>query len=211
MLGIVQTVAPYALVLASLGLLWSMFHVIRSIIRRNPYEATDHSIVALSIVYAVGVMAKFAAIGPEFLRFYVSDIGFPVMLMMIWTIGADPRTRTRQHFANASYLDQLLLLKGYKKYQGGVLVAALCLSYLYEVVMGMAVSVLAESGAQNPGVGGFDWGDIAAYTVGAAVAALLLRTYSRALDFRIEREMRRMESARVKRRRPRKTSQKPSK
>jgi hypothetical protein len=134
----------------------------------------DHLTWVLLALYPIGVGFKAAVIGPEFLRFHLSDIGFPV------AIGHMLYGRFRSGFEkNNDELGKDLLADTAQalRHRRGTLIVALLLSYAYEGFTELLYSLRPDLDAWL--VGKFDWWDIANYTLGAALCYLLLTIWGR--------------------------------
>lgn len=120
--------------------------------------------MTVGMLYLIGMGAKLTLIGPDFVRFYVGDIGFPVMtgyvlghLASSWTVW---RHIHDEHAANDARFKRQMVTLG----------IALVLSYGYELLVGWAYTSI--SGTETALVGSFDPIDMLMYTIGAGAAAL---------------------------------------
>ncbi|HKX24594.1 MAG TPA: hypothetical protein VJM46_05115 [Candidatus Saccharimonadales bacterium] len=132
----------------------------------------NHLTWVLLALYPMGVGFKSAVIGPEFLRFHLSDIGFPVF------VGFTLYHHFRSGFEkNNDRLGKDLLADTAQalRHRRVTLVIGLLLSYGYEVFTGLLYSPRPD--LEPWLVGAFDWWDIANYTLGAALCYTLLRMW----------------------------------
>lgn len=109
------------------------------------------AIYIITALYPLGLGSKMALVGPDFLRWHIADIGFPVMVGLVFL-------RSRGYNPNVTWrtIQQRI---GF----------GLVLSYGYEIAAGRMVASL-EGEKEIPYIGGFDWVDIVAYTIGAVLA-----------------------------------------
>lgn len=130
----------------------------------------------LLALYPMGVGFKSAAIGPEFLRFHLSDIGFPVFVGYTmyhhFRLGFEKNNPQLGHDALADMAQKL-------RHRKVALAVGLIVSYGYEVFTGFLYGLRPD---MEPWlVGDFDWWDIVNYTLGAALCYLLLRFWAQKL------------------------------
>lgn len=125
----------------------------------------------LLCLYPLGNGFKFLIIGPDFIRFHLSDVGFPVFLA--WTMSSRLDIRLRQSH-NSSYSSAEITLT--RALMTRYLPIALLLSYGYEIFVRFAHANSDGRLADSP-IGSFDWWDILAYTVGFGLAFVI--TYMR--------------------------------
>jgi hypothetical protein len=131
--------------------------------------------MTLASLYPVGVGFKVAVIGPEFVRFYLSDIDFSLSLGYVlferfWH-------RSSQHRAELNRLhwtDQSLMILRYRR---NALIAALFMSYAYETFVGVFYSLNKDISVQL--IGSFDWWDMLMYTLGAGLGIVILDRWRR--------------------------------
>lgn len=122
----------------------------------------------LAALYVIGNGFKFLVIGPQVIRFYLADFGFPAFVSA--TIGILLlHNVTGMGLSTANIVKRLA-----PKMLRWVIPSALMLSYTYESFMGYAHAVLGDELQGNP-IGTFDWWDILAYTLGAITAYLIMR------------------------------------
>lgn len=124
-------------------------------------------------LYAIGVAAKFSLFGPRLLRWYVSDIGFPVMLLLAFTaiMSGSARSGYRKAKSETEYLE-LKLKATVSRFK--LLAFALILSLKYELFTGWLIPRAKNTGVQDGDIGEFDWLDILCYLIGSAIAAVIL-------------------------------------
>lgn len=110
-------------------------------------------------MYALGNAFKVAAVGPEFFRFQLADIGFPPAVALgLFMFYSFLNRLFKRHNPPTGFIAE-------NKYKMWLVGYALILSYAYEWFSGIIVSRLGD--APNAGMGAFDWFDIISYTVGA--------------------------------------------
>jgi hypothetical protein len=124
---------------------------------------------ALAALYPLGLGFKAAVIGPAFLRYHLSDIGFAVAIGYIIYYHSEVKSKPENELGTAAQALRLRMK---------TLVIAYVLSWAYEAFIA-ALFVLKPSMKGNVPVGDFDWNDIVGYTVGAALCYLLFRTLHR--------------------------------
>lgn len=154
---------------------WDVFKLFRFIRRNRRVDALHHGVRLVSDLYMLGVVSKFGEIGPDFLRWHVGDIGFPVTLMLLFTLFADPLGK--DWFHKSTDIQKVNTLISYTNMRMTFLGVALAISIAYEVFAGQLVNSLNGHGLVAVGIGNFDWIDVAAYVLGASVAFVLLVFY----------------------------------
>lgn len=128
---------------------------------------------SLGYIYTVGVVVKFMLLGPAFIRWHVSDFGFPIVLALLFARVAlfvnryeykgKDNTTARKSVTEACYLIMLAPL-------------AVLASIGYELL----VSYSLNQGTQNlQHVGYFDWVDVACYVAGGALIWCVAYRYNR--------------------------------
>jgi hypothetical protein len=129
----------------------------------------DHLTMVLLALYPMGVGFKASVTGPEFLRWHLSDIGFPVFVGFV----------LYQHFRSGFEKDNPDIGKDMLadtaqrlRHRKALLVIGLVVSYTYETFTGMLYRLKPNMKAEL--VGKFDWWDIVNYTFGAALCYSLL-------------------------------------
>lgn len=130
---------------------------------RTEYSALKAALACVAALYPLGLGAKVAGFGSEFLRWHVADIGFPVII----GYGVLLHLATNRHGYTWRIAQKLM-------------VVALMMCYAYEVAAGQLVTRFAQ---HNQLIGSFDWVDIAAYTIGA-LAAIACMERLHVLDIR---------------------------
>lgn len=132
---------------------------------------------ALGGLYMVGTSCKVVGIGPELFRFWLGDSGFPVAIAALLTYGIERRQRQDPRHSQTERLEQLI--RNTSNHMR-LLVGCIVMSYAYEVVSGTLVRLVKRD---HPNakllMGGFDWGDIAAYTIGGCLGLILLSLHAR--------------------------------
>ena len=146
--------------------------------RRYRFDRLKYAYFALMATYPIGLGFKITSLGPDFVRFHLGDIGFPLFAGLITT-----------QFATAGYM------RGVKKYGEPAdvservrarvslmkfgLTFGLILSYGYEAGVGYLYS---RTDVQAQYVGRFDFIDIAMYTLGAVGGFTILHLQSRIIS-----------------------------
>lgn len=163
------------------------YNATQSVRSPNKFERLNHLSTSVALLYPVGMGFKLLQVGPEFARFHLTDIGFPVMLGMglafIVTyvalrnpsLGKYDRYRVNHRFRMPALLVALLLSYGYEAMVG----------YVYRSNPGISVSM----------VGNFDWADMAMYTLGAAIAFWSYRRYGIEMEAYIAEDQRQAHEA----------------
>jgi hypothetical protein len=129
----------------------------------------DHLTMVLLSLYPMGVGFKAAVIGPEFLRFHLSDIGFSVFVgFVLYSHFRSGFEKNNPNFGRDGLADTAQALRHRKV----TLVIGLIVSYVYESLTGLLYSLRPDMEVKL--VGKFDWWDIVDYTLGAALCYLLL-------------------------------------
>jgi hypothetical protein len=168
------------------GYVWILIGV--SVFAYNAYKAVRnmagprmHNLsMMLLALYPLGVGCKISLTGPEFVRYHLSDIGFPVFLGYVFyghfRAGYEKRNNA-QLDALPVHEDMAIALR----HRRGTLIVALVASYLYEIGTGLLYRTHPAVKVQL--VGSFDWWDVAYYTLGAACGYLLLRRWQYWVDY----------------------------
>ncbi len=159
-------VAGYVLLAFGSGMfLWNGYKAIASPFGRR----IDRLTMVLLALYPMGVGFKASVTGPEFLRWHLSDIGFPVFVGFV----------LYQHFRSGFEKNNPDLGKDVLadtaqalRHRKALLVIGLLISYAYETFTGMLYRLRPDMKAEL--VGKFDWWDIVNYTLGAALCYGLL-------------------------------------
>lgn len=159
----------------ALCLLYIFVHVVKIVqLHRNPQDRR-YAILLLIVkiiaaLYPTGVLLKFSGFGPDWLRFYLADFGFPVFVAMTLSALLGPRLI---HFS-----DEKTLAVRYEnifldiRFKERMLLVAVVLSIAYEAIAGF-IHWVNDSRAEQvdmQGVGTFDVIDVVMYVLGAAVA-----------------------------------------
>ncbi len=167
-LPVIGVVGFYAIVPI---IIWETIVFIRLIKKYGIHEFNEtgsQAIRLIALLYALGATAKFGHIGPELLRFYVADIGFPVFIGLIFIkmiLGSANERLTVKAVTETMEL---------RKKSIYVFAGAFVICVGYEVSAGFLVSEFTKRGLVSYGVGAFDWFDVLAYAVGATFAILVL-------------------------------------
>lgn len=155
-------------------------------------------------MYGIGVLCKVLVIGPEFLRWYIADIGFPIAVG--WCLAEISSVLSHRKVAAMSrreYTDWVLFNRQFMVVYAGIL------SIGYEFLTGF---LYARSDLEVSRVGNTDPIDMLMYVVGAATALWFVRREKRILlKLRFEEDARIVvaaEEAKRARRQARKQAQK---
>lgn len=135
----------------------------------------DHLTMVLMALYPLGVGFKASAIGPEFLRFHLSDVGFSVFVGFVLYHHFGSRFTKHPDFGKDKLADTAKVLRNRKV----TLVIGLIISYAYEGFTGLLYQLNPDMKVEL--VGDFDWWDIVNYTFGAAVCYMLLTVWQLAV------------------------------
>lgn len=151
-----------------IGLIIGVLSFIRNLLRLIAGDKRSTTGLELLIsFYMIGVLCKALVIGPEFVRWYLGDIGFPVALGYVFSSFGKPTARERESIRTVWDMARWRLL-----HCKIMIIVAWLMSIGYEV----AVSVLFHYAEVTPSmVGGFDWVDVAMYTVGMLAALWFIR------------------------------------
>jgi hypothetical protein len=125
-------------------------------------------------LYPLGVGCKFAILGSQFMRFHLSDIGFPLMLgysIFMHRQHSVDDDKTSEEFYS---LEATLVVL---RRRSTSLLIALGLSYAYETVVGLMYSSRDDMAVQM--IGNFDLLDMVMYTVGTCLGLALLAFWRR--------------------------------
>lgn len=173
-IDIFRIIAPYLLAILSLYFVVSCVRLILVIKSGRFTEASDKALRIVALLYGIGVSAKFAELGPEFLRWYVGDIGFPVAFMMLLTSIA---AKNHDELVANKYSSDLECWQSARHLANVRIVTTIVMfgvSVAYEVFAGFIVARIESAGVQNPGIGSFDWLDVVMYAFGSLVAVVIL-------------------------------------
>jgi hypothetical protein len=178
-------------VIVAIAVVWCGFKLYQiARYKKNAYAALNAGIGILVAFYFIGVISKVGEFGPEFVRYHLGDIGFPVatagILLSISQLRAGPTSRSMSDLERFTYhRDQA---SGWMKF----IVIGLVLAYAYEIVVPAILYGIADQKGitENLPVGNFDWLDMLAYTLGATLgficAFLLKRRMQSGVDAHLE-------------------------
>lgn len=149
--------------------------------RTMNYEWPDRLAELVASLFLIGFGAKFIGWMPEFLQFYLSDIGMPVAISVVicfvhWLIGEYNPRPTDNWFRDAYLMG---------KFRRNSLFIGLFASYGYEIITDYIRQKWSDPAIAF--VGQFDWTDIVMYTIGALIGFDLLVWRSQALDRQFDR------------------------
>ena len=178
-------IGGWAAFLIALGL---TVYLVRSFLDPTGTKSFKWETAALvvTVLYPLGFWLKLTVLGPAFLRWHLGDVGFPAFIGM-WMLSYHA-----QHFGfkEHAYTQFNAARQDYRwlDMKRRCVVIAVGLSYAYELFIGWVFRTFPE--ARDAGhVGDFDWIDVAAYTIGGAVAYLCLTRALQHLKPGIELEM----------------------
>lgn len=151
-----------------IGLIIGVVSFIRHLLRLiNGDKRSTTGLEMLTSFYMIGVVCKALVLGPEFVRWYLGDIGFPVALGYVLSTFGKPTVRERESIKTGWDMARWRLL-----HCKSMIISAWMMSIGYEV----AVSVLYHYANATPSlVGGFDPVDVAMYTIGMLAAMWFIR------------------------------------
>jgi len=159
---IAANVAIYVLIAAMVGVLVMITVKLKS---KNYIAAFMIASNSFVLIYACGNAFKVAAVGPEFARYYLADIGFaPAAAFVLFGLY---EIATMRNSIRASSMDRANRFLKNNKYKMVVGLFTFLLSIGYEWISGFAVDQLGNK--SSTAVGHFDWLDIAAYALGTAL------------------------------------------
>lgn len=120
----------------------------------------------IAALYPIGLGMKITTLGPSFLRWHLSDIGFPVFLGLVILFHTfwGAYLRGDSEYGPIPRAERIGL---YAKYRQRMLLVTLALSYIYECGVGL---IYAFTGRAPFQIGNFDWLDMLFYTLGAGAA-----------------------------------------
>lgn len=164
--------APFAAMIfaifVAVVIIWMTIQTIQHFRRSHVALAIDNIIVLVAYCYGLGVSLKLASIGPEFARYYLADIGFPVMLVLFMSVLSsyvrryDDKSTEDLRIRSARLHDVARLW---------LVPVAFTVSLGYELFSGL---VHARADGPVPYIGNFDWLDVVMYAIGSLVLAGLL-------------------------------------
>ncbi|SRR6266550_350021 len=143
---------------------------LRSLVRaENTFQRLYPAYWLVALTYAVGVGLKITGIGPDFVRFHLSDVGFPLLLGGALADRAIRLYKRNRPSGLPERVTPMLL-----RLRMLSVVFALVLSVGYEV-LGPQVLYASHPGAKAMLVGRFDWLDITAYCLGVVLGVAILQ------------------------------------
>jgi hypothetical protein len=163
---------PYWLVLpargfAALALAVELWQVVQ-VARYQPPWRLSHIRWALWVLYPLGIALKVGEVGPDWVRWYLADVGFPVVVgwaiaeLIMLAHDTTPAKRLSERLRQHVRLLKVQLVG---------LAVALLLAVLYELVIGHAAEAVRRTYPDtHVYAGGFDWIDIACYVLGSVTA-----------------------------------------
>lgn len=159
---VAANVAIYVLIAAMVGVLVMIAVKLKS---KNYIAAFMIASNSFVLIYACGNAFKVAAVGPEFARYYLADIGFaPAIAFILFGLYEIATTRNSIGTTSIDRANRFLKNNRYKMVVGFF---TFLLSVGYEWISGFAVDQLGDKSSAP--VGHFDWLDIAAYALGTTL------------------------------------------
>lgn len=151
-------------------------HVYKAFVIFKSFKYAYEDITGLlATLYPIGVGLKLLPLGPDFLRFHLSDIGAPlaiaeiIMILLAWVT----KQEWRYTRADAWYQSRLW----YARMHIRAVAVGWAVVCIYEVGVGLLYDIRAP-GVKAVIIGKFDWVDIVMYTLGALCGLYLLRSYA---------------------------------
>lgn len=165
-----KLVFGWVLLVASSSILLGLLYAALRNFRRAWFRMIRNLHLAGASLCAIGGGLKFLELGPEWVRFHISDLGFPFAVAYLVCA-----RREGSFWVDAkSRVDSAKATLEVGRWWRLGMVLALGLSITYEIVSGLVVAELRSRGiGPVAGVGGFDVVDIVCSTVGAALGYLL--------------------------------------
>lgn len=176
---------------------------------RYPFERHESLYRACALVWGFGVASKATGFGPDFARNWLEDFGFPIAMgWALWRLTYGHAFKRDYKLANG-LAGRNLLVRETIPDRMHMLWFGLALSYVYEFVVGTFMSDYRSAHPGEPTfVGGFDWWDIAVYTLSFAVGLAILWSWRRRLacmyDEHLKIDKARAEAERRGKRKPKK-------
>lgn len=180
---------------------FSLFTILNR--RATTIEKWNAAIYLLVGMYAAGQWFKVAIVGPSFIRWHLSDLGFPVAIAVVilpplWQlvgVAKSNRALAAEYTpTQANYYRSKLRRRA--------MPVAVALSYVWELLEGYAYSQNPKEMATSA-AGNFDWIDMAAYTLGGGLgfffAHKVVQLYGQLVDAEAEYERQLAEAERRRR------------
>lgn len=134
------------------------------------YLAVNDFIHAIAWLYPVGMLLKFSGFGPDFLRYWLGDVGFPVFIASMF-VSLMMRRVDRVDPAK-DYAMWLRDRRSFTTLNLWALGVAFLLSLGYEVMTGVMNATGPEGYSSHDfGIGSFDPIDVLMYAIGSGLAA----------------------------------------
>ncbi|HET9412375.1 MAG TPA: hypothetical protein VFO38_06090 [Candidatus Saccharimonadales bacterium] len=159
------------LVIAIASALHGAFCVVQAVrsLGRSRYEWLERLFWVTISLYGLGTGLKFAQVGPEWVRWHMGDIGFPLFAAVIFSRGVAARFSWDRSMPKLERAERAVQYGGV--WRRGALIGFV-VSVGYEVLAGAIIFKLKQENPDSKeelGVGGFDWWDIAHYGLGALI------------------------------------------
>lgn len=193
----VLELAVYGVVIVLFG------YIIRNMaMSSSRYQRLQHVVMLIEACYGAGVLMKFTEVGPAFIRYHLSDVGFPAMVSraLFWALMfAYRNVYARKHASRVPESGVAGMAATVLPRQASVVLAVL-VSCAYEVFVGWLYD---RSGLEVKLVGDFDWIDIAAYAIGGAALLVSYREMSKIAVQALEQYRAQLEAEQLARQRRR--------
>ena len=191
----------FFLVMGVLALLYgclTLYYHVRGFLERRTFWRWNEAFMVLGSLYPIGVGLKFMFFGPLFLRWHMTDFGFPLFISYYYLFERYWRGYKKKYWTDESVTDGQEYLK-YIKFRRVSLAIALGLSYAYEIFTEGLYRFFGQFTRKTDKpfmVGRFDPIDMLMYTAGAACGFVLLWVMRRRLVTTISRVQQRQEEVR---------------
>ncbi len=161
-------------VLFSIAIIYRLWSAIKRFrLRSGLYNAYHDLVCAIGYCYGAGLFLKFSGFGPDWLRWWLGDFGFPVALALIFMSRVEAKyTKNETSLSYAEWIiDRIMYIKTALR----MLVVTYLLSVGYEVMCGVINMIGERNGVTltDFGIGGFDPVDVLMYSLGAGLAAFI--------------------------------------
>jgi hypothetical protein len=184
-----EAIRPYAAwasfsvaMLFALALVRNLWYGLIDVRRpESTFVSMSHFVAAIANCYGFGLLMKVSGFGPEFFRYWLADIGFPLAIALLVL-----RPFMRGYLGDApfnTYKEELIYKIAETKFALKFVLVTFGAAVCYEIVAGIIVRDLRESGRiTGPSlIGGFDPIDVLMYALGAGLGTLCWRIGLRAL------------------------------
>lgn len=129
----------------------------------------DQLMEVIASLYPIGLGFKFLMVGPDFLRFHLTDIGFPVSVGLLLFVKYSWGLRKSPYYQSLDVVTEQRLLQRIRR---NFMVLGLLLSYGYETAIGIFYQLHPDKTPIL--IGNFDWDDMLMYSLGGLAGFSLL-------------------------------------